>query len=76
MSADKGIKDDDCGCASGACCGGGKPAGRSQKVRFISFAVIVAAAAFLIVRGMNKGANCAPEACGKAASKGCCPASK
>ena len=72
MSADNENKNGGCDCGSGGCCGGAKPAGRSQVVRFISLAVIVVAATLLIVRGMTRNANCAPGACSVAAGKGCC----
>ncbi|MEK7476502.1 MAG: hypothetical protein AAB152_12845 [Candidatus Coatesbacteria bacterium] len=44
-----------CGCGSGECCGGGKArGGPAQWMRFIAFAIIVAAAALLVVKGLAR----------------------
>lgn len=61
--------DGGCGCDSGGCCGGGRPGGVMQWIRFVVIVAIVAMAAFLVVRGM-KGNQAVVPGAGQAAGTG------
>jgi len=74
-------KKDACCCGDGGCCGGAGKGSRSEKIaRSVAFGVLIAAAAFMVARGMTQNAKCAPgtPGCAKTGktATGCCPGSK
>ena len=81
MDDEKANKNEACCCGDGGCCGGTGKGSRASKIaRSVAFGVLIAAAAFMIARGMTRDAKCAPGTpeCAKTGKTtvGCCPGSK
>jgi hypothetical protein len=81
MADENENKSESCCCGDGGCCGGAGKGTRASKIaRSVAFGVLIAAAAFMVARGLTRDAKCVPGSpegakTGKTAV-GCCPGSK